>query len=147
MNISRYATLPKLLATGVLTAAIPLGAQALVLTGASSAYGESVVITVGATPVLSGPVPTIGGTAPSPYAPPSAQNPGVNVAGGALTTGLMTVNAQSNVDGGVGSRFALADSKVNDFVLHVQNSTLGTTSASLPTLSCRQRTFPAISVP
>ncbi|MGI8923679.1 MAG: choice-of-anchor P family protein [Fimbriimonadales bacterium] len=38
---------------------------------------------------------------------------------GTLSTGIMTVNASSDVDGGAGDRFAMADAEVNDLSLEL----------------------------
>lgn len=113
-------------AAALLAAAVPFSAQALVLTGTSSSYGEYVnlTFTVGGvvTPVTttSGPQPTAGGTAPSPYSSNTSSlslNLPIGGVGGTLGTGVLQVTAQSNVDGTAGSRSASATATANNLAL------------------------------
>ncbi len=120
------------LAFGTLIAGTP-AAQATVISGASSAYGESVSLTL--TPLLgpvvnitSGPLPTVSGSAPPPY---SNSNSVLSVSvGGILTTGVLTVNANSNVNGLPGARSTSADATVDDLSLSIL-SVLGVNLASI----------------
>jgi hypothetical protein len=106
---------------GTLLAGMP-AAQATVISGSSSAFGESVSLTL--TPfigpdvvITSGPLPTVSGNAPPPYnLTDSLLSASV---GNVLTTGVLIVNASSNVDGLPGIRFAAADATVNDLSLSI----------------------------
>jgi hypothetical protein len=101
---------------GTLLAGMP-AAEATVVSGSSSAYGLSVSLTLDV-PILPDiditvdPTPSVSGTAPPPYSLSdsllSLDVPNV------LSTGLLEVNANSNVDGLPGVRFANADATVND---------------------------------
>jgi hypothetical protein len=104
---------------GTLLAGTP-AAEATVISGASSAFGESVSLTL--TPVVgldvvitSGPLPTVSGNAPPPYNN-TASVFSASIAN-VLTTGVLTVNASSEVGGLPGARSAAADATVNDLSL------------------------------
>jgi hypothetical protein len=102
---------------GLCAAGFSFTAPAVVISGSSSSYGESVALT-GALIVTSGPLPTAGGTAPLPY----TDGPNSLVSASAppvLSTGVLTVNAASNVDGLPGSRFASADATVNGLAVNL----------------------------
>ena len=110
---------------GLLSAGVSLGtllagtpaAEATVISGDSAAFGEAVSLTL--TPltgpsvgITSGPLPTVSGNAPPPY-----NNTDTVLSASVadvLTTGVLTVNAASNVDGLPGARFAAADATVNN---------------------------------
>lgn len=88
-------------------------------TGASSAYGESVSLTLvpvvgGVSPINSGPTPQVSGTAPPPYIQnasalsAAASNPNT---GTILTTGLLIVDASSTIPT---TNQALADAEVDN---------------------------------
>jgi hypothetical protein len=107
---------------GTLLAGTP-AAKATVVSGSSSAYGESVSLTL--TPLLpgpnvvvtSGPLPTVSGSAPPPYNLTDSVLT-LSIAN-VLSTGVLTVNASSDVDLLPGPRFAAADATVNDLSLSI----------------------------
>lgn len=122
--------LSSILAVAALGLGFSFNAGATVTAGESSAYGEFVDLIVTphlgvAASVTSGPVPTVSGTAPAPYdltnSALSASVPPF------LSTGLLTVNASSDVDSLSGSRNTSADATVNDLSvdLSVLLSSLG----------------------
>jgi hypothetical protein len=92
-----------------------------VISGASSSYELSVNLNVAFSTLTVPAIPVAQGTAPSPF------SDGTFVAGyaashpviGSANTGLMTVNATSNIDGLAGSRSAAADATVHDLLLNI----------------------------
>jgi hypothetical protein len=109
---------------GTLLAGTP-AAQATVVSGSSSAFGESVSLTL--TPLIgpdvvitSGPLPTVSGNAPPPYNLTDSLLSATVV--GVLSTGVLEVNASSDVDGLPGIRFATADATVNDLTVTIGNA-------------------------
>lgn len=147
---------------GRLTAAIAIlgmslsgGANALVLSGASSGYAAYVDLATLADPVLSlhvSPIPMgAGGTAPAPYSrydEVRSLKAGDSVCltsvlgictgslGATVDTGLLTGQADSDVDGGVGVRSASATGTVNDAAVNMgTGSLLGLIGTSLFSLS------------
>ncbi|MGI4943169.1 MAG: choice-of-anchor P family protein [Janthinobacterium lividum] len=105
-------------------------ASAAVINGTSAAFGESVSVTT-APPVglsitaISGPLPSVSGTAPVAYN--NIQSAVSAVVTGVLSTGLLTVNAFSNVDGLLGSRLTSATATVNSLAVSIL-SVLGLTA-------------------
>ena len=105
-----------LLATTALCLSLSFNAGATVTASSSSAYGELVDLTITpfqgvAATTSSGPLPAVSGNAPAPYhLTDSALS--VSVAP-FLSTGLLTVNASSDVDSLPGNRNANADATVN----------------------------------
>jgi hypothetical protein len=101
---------------GTLLAGTP-AAEATVISGSSSAFGLSVSLTLDPfigqnINITAGPTPTVSGNAPPPYnLTDSLLSLGVP---GVLSTGVLEVNASSNVDGLPGPRFAAADATVNN---------------------------------
>jgi hypothetical protein len=107
---------------GTLLAGTP-AAEATVISGSSSAYGLSASLTLD--PIIIGPIiditagptPTVSGSAPPPYNLSSSL---LNlVVSGILSTGVLEVNASSDVDGLPGPRFAAADATVNDLTFWI----------------------------
>lgn len=105
-------------------------ASAAVINSTSAAFGESVSITT--TPpvglsvtVTSGPLPSVSGTAPAAYN--NTQSAVSAVVTGVLSTGLLTVNAFSNVDGLLGNRLTSAMATVNSLTVSIL-SVLGLTA-------------------
>lgn len=138
------------LAIAALCLSFPFNAGATVTASSSSAYGEFVDLTITpfhgvAATIASGPLPAVSGSAPAPYhLTDSALS--TNVAP-FLSTGLLTVNANSDVDSLSGNRNAGADATVNG--LSVLLSSLGidlkaTTVQSTATVSGDFGTFNAI---
>lgn len=87
-------------------------ASALVIGGSSLAYGEQVdLLAALILSIDSGPLPQVSGSAPAPY---SDSNAGLslNLNAGTITSGTLSVNAASNVDGGPSARSASADATV-----------------------------------
>jgi PEP-CTERM motif len=114
MTFARYLAASGMVATALATATAPFGAQAQVIGGASSAYGETISISGAA--VLNSPAqPSIGGTAPAPYNL-STSLLTLSVAP-VLTSGLLTVDASSNVDGAAGNRAANASALIDNLLL------------------------------
>jgi hypothetical protein len=120
---------------GTLLAGTP-AAEATVISGSSSAFGESVSLTL--TPLIgldvvvtSGPIPTVSGNAPPPYNLTDSLL-SVSIAN-VLSTGVLTVNASSDVDGLPGIRFAAADATVNDLSLSILTN-LGVLGVSATTI-------------
>lgn len=105
------------LATTALCLSLSFNAGATVTAGASSAYGEFVDLTVTpnlgvATTVTSGPLPAVSGSAPAPY---NLTNSALSASAPPyLSTGLLTVNASSDVDSLPGNRNANADATVHN---------------------------------
>jgi hypothetical protein len=105
-----------------LSVTLPAVSSAAVVTASSSAYGESVSLTVDPliglnASVTSGPLPSVGGSAPAPY---SLADSLLSVSiGGILSTSVLEVNASSDVDGLTGSRHASADTAVNNLSLSI----------------------------
>ncbi|MBA3725355.1 MAG: PEP-CTERM sorting domain-containing protein [Armatimonadetes bacterium] len=94
---------------------LTVSSHAIVTFGGSDAYGVQTSVSLLTFNLNIGAVPTASGTAPPPYND-TDQVLSLNVSGGALgslSTGIMTVNASSDVDGTAGSRFAMADAEVN----------------------------------
>jgi PEP-CTERM motif-containing protein len=110
---------------------LPAVAHATVIAGNSSAFGESVNLTV--TPIVgpavnitSGPFPAVSGAAPPPF---SLSNSALSASvANVLSTGLLVVNANSNVDGSLGSKSAAANSTVNGLTIGVAGLTLSATT-------------------
>ena len=111
-------------------AARPAPASATVINGSSAAYGESVSLTT-APPVgisiiaRSGPLPGVSGIAPTSYN--NTQSALSAVVTGVLSTGLLTANAFSNVDGLLGSRLTNATANVSNLAVGIL-SVLGLTA-------------------
>src|SRR5688572_29571861 len=85
--------------SGVVALGYAPAAKALVISGSSLAFGESVDLT-GALTLTSGPTPVASGTAPPPYA--NSDLLASATVGAILTTDLLEVNASSDVDGSPG---------------------------------------------
>lgn len=111
-------SLVRFLGATALSLSFSFNVGATVLTGTSSAYGEFVDLTV--TPFLgtaaiitSGPLPAVSGSAPTPY---NLNNSALSASVPPfLSTGLLSVNASSDVDTLSGFRNTGADATVNDF--------------------------------
>jgi hypothetical protein len=114
MLIHRLST--SILAT-VLSLGLSVNVGATVTASTSSAYGEFVDLTVTsylgvAANVTSGPLPAVSGSAPAPY---NLTNSALSASVlPFLSTGLLTVNASSNVDSSPGTRNTNADATVNN---------------------------------
>lgn len=92
------------------------GAQALAVSGESGAYG----VNVEANGLVTGQVlatPEVSGTAPAPYSETDSVTD--LDALGIVQTGVIVVNAASDVDGAPGIKFANADSTVNELSIVV----------------------------
>lgn len=110
-------SLLSIVALSALGLGLPLSASATVTASTSNAYGEFVNLTVtpnlGAPAVVtSGPFPFVSGSAPSPYS--LSDSAASVVVDPYVTTGLLSVNASSDVDSLTGTRNASADATVND---------------------------------
>ena len=111
-------------------AAQPAPASASVISGTSAAYGEAVSLTT-APPVgisviaTSGPLPSVSGVAPASYN--NTQSAASAAVTGVLSTGLLTANALSNVDGLAGSRLTSATATVSTLAVNIL-SVLGLTA-------------------
>lgn len=111
-----------LCAAGVM--ALAGAAQANVITGVSSAYAESVAVTI--TPLIgvsgaleSGPGPVAAGTAPVAY---NEMHSALSLTiGNILNTGVLNAGAASNVDGSGGAKFASASASVDQLGLQLLN--------------------------
>jgi hypothetical protein len=130
-----------------LAVSLPSLAHATVVTGSSSAYGESVNLTVtpiiglGAT-VTSGPLPTAAGTAPAPY---NVSNAAISAfVSDVLATGVLNVNAFSNVDGLPGSRTTGAASSVNGLSIGSLGGLLNLASTTLQSVASVTGDFGAL---
>ena len=99
---------------------LTVSSQAIVTFGSSDAYGVQAGVTLLTFNLKVAAVPTASGTAPPPYND-TDQVLSLLVSGplGTLSTGVMTVNASSDVDGGAGDRFAMADAEVNGLSLEL----------------------------
>ncbi|MBA3725357.1 MAG: PEP-CTERM sorting domain-containing protein [Armatimonadetes bacterium] len=98
---------------------LTVSSHAIVTFGASDAYGVQAGVTLLTFNLNVAAVPTASGSAPAPYSD-TDQVLSLFVSGGplgTLSTGVMTVNASSDVDGGAGNRFAMADAEVNELSL------------------------------
>lgn len=138
-TMNTYATslkrsLPALLCAGALGLGMSSAAHATVTSGSSTAYGESVNLTVTplvglAATVTSGPLPVATGTAPAPYDNSNSLLSAsvVNV----LMTGLLDVHASSNVDGLPGAKFAWASATVNDLAVNLLLGALGINATTI----------------
>lgn len=111
-----------LLTSTLLCLGLSFNAEAVVITGASSAFAESVNLNVisfrallsgGAGTVISGYSPTASGSA-SPAYDVTSNGPSVGIPS-FLGMGVLTAQAASNVDGAPGSRFADATATVDNF--------------------------------
>ncbi len=100
--------------------------NALVISGSSLGFGESVNITlsIGQTsiPISSGPLPVASGLAPIPYNETDSVlsesfNDPIFQNITRFSTDQMLANANSDVDGGVGDRFSSADATVNNLLI------------------------------
>ena len=99
------------------------GANAIVVSGSSTGYGESINVSVlNVLNVNSLEPGGATGTAPAPYSV-SDSTLSVNL-GGVLSTGLLNGEAASNVDGGSGSRSASASGSVNELTANIVNALL-----------------------
>src|SRR5689334_15444162 len=132
INVINAGLLSAALSLGTLLAGTP-AAEATVISGASSAFGESVSLTL--TPLLgppvvvtSGPLPTVSGIAPPPYN--NANSVLSASVANVLTTGVLSVHASSDVDGLPGTRFAAADATVDDLSM----SLLGVLGVNVTTI-------------
>ena len=111
-------------------AAQPAPASATVISGTSAAFGESVSLTT-APPLgisviaTSGPLPSVSGVAPASYN--NTQTAVSAAVTGVLSTGLLTANALSNVDGLAGSRLTSATATVSSLAVNIL-SVLGLTA-------------------
>ncbi len=118
-----------------LAVTLPSLAHATVVTGTSTAYGESISLTVtppiiglGAT-VTSGPLPVASGTAPAPY---NTSNSVLSAfVADVLATGVINVNAFSNFDGLPGTRMTGAMSSVNGLTVGTLGGLLNLASTTL----------------
>lgn len=100
------------------------GANAIVVSGSSTGYGESINLSVLNVVNVNSLEPSgATGTAPAPYSE-SASTLSVNLPGGILSTGLLNGEAASNVDGGLGSRSASASGSVNELTANIVNALL-----------------------
>ena len=98
------------------------GANAMVVSGSSTGYGESINLSVLGLVTVSSLEPSgATGTAPDPY---SESTSTVSVDLGVLRTGLLNGEAASNVDGGSGSRSASATGSVNEATVNIVNALL-----------------------
>lgn len=129
-------------------AALASPAQAVVISGASSAYGEFVSLTT--TPVIgvsatltSGPLPQVSGTAPAPYNLSSSLL-SVTV-GQLLSAGLLDVAASSNVNGGLGSRFASGSASVASVTLDLLSAFGGISAQAIQSGATVNGDFGALS--
>ena len=125
-----------LIAASALAAAIclPTETRADVSSGESMAFGISVDLTLIGVPVLTiAPTPVSSGSAPGPYNDAdqvlsvSANVPTIASVG----TGVLNTAASSDIDGGVGSRFAFGDSLVDDLAITIIPPTFGPSLISL----------------
>ncbi len=111
-------------------AAQPAPALATVINGTSAAYDEAVSLTT-APPVgvsitaTSGPLASVSGVAPASYN--STQSAISAAVTGVLSTGVLTANAFSNVDGLAGSRLTSATATVSSLAINIL-SVLGLTA-------------------
>lgn len=135
----RRHSLGSFLGTAALCLSFSFNAGATVVNGTSSAYGEFVDLTITpsvgtAARITSGPFPAVSGSAPAPYElTDSALSASAQPF---LSTGVLTVNASSNVDSSSGFRNAGADATVNDlslllnsFGIDLQATTVQSTAA------------------
>ena len=113
------------LTAAILSIGIAGNAHATVISANSSAFGESVNLTV--TPLI-GATATIG-SGPLPQVSGSVASASVT---DVLSTGILTVNASSNVDGNPGARNAHGDATVNNLAI---GSLGGLLSLSATTIS------------
>jgi hypothetical protein len=121
----------------LLSAVFAASAHATVTSGTSSGYGEDISLTLTPTigtvvNITSGPLPTITGTAPSPY---SLTNSLASASvSGILSTGILNVAASSTVTGLAGTVSTQGSSIVNGLNLAILN-VLGITSGVIQTTS------------
>jgi PEP-CTERM putative exosortase interaction domain len=105
--------IPVFLMVGILVMSSGI-ARALPTAGNSTGYGESVSLT-GALSVSSPQQPVATGTAPAPYS--NSNNVASLSVPGVLSTGIILVNASSDVNGVNSPRQSSADATVNDLLL------------------------------
>jgi hypothetical protein len=102
------------LGVALLSGSLAGPASALVIGGASLAYGEQVDLAALLLNVADGPQPEASGSAPAPYAA-SDDALSLDLAAGTIRSGALLVNAASDVDGAPGARSASADASVESF--------------------------------
>jgi len=102
-------------------------ANATVVSGSSSAYGESVSLTITPTippgtsvGVTSGPTPTASGTAPGVYS--SADSVLSATLLNLITTGIINASASSNIDGSAGAKYATSSASVDQLGISILNA-------------------------
>lgn len=114
---------PLLCGIGLLTASLG-AAHATVISGSSSAYAESIDLTLttilGSTTLTSGPLPTASGTAPPPYGVAnSVASLSLGTPAFSITAGILNAAAASDVNGLPGPRTTSASASVADFAISV----------------------------
>jgi hypothetical protein len=102
-------------------------ANATVVSGSSSSYGESVSLTITPTippgtsvSVTSGPTPTASGTAPGVYSDADSVLSATLL--NLITTGVINASASSNIDGSAGAKYAMSSASVDELGISILNA-------------------------
>ena len=151
-RITRDTSLKSALAGAALCALIVGGAPSLahatVISGSSSAFDDSINLLVTAGPlvtsVTSGPLVAVSGSAPPPYNTPNGLA-SASVLGGFLTTGIITANANSNVDSTAGIKSAMGTVTINNLSIGGLLAGFGITATTLQSTATSSGDYGALS--